>query len=63
MHATNVVKQGLHIHGIPVIEADIPYINSVMTTIQQAQTPLVKQQGLHEEVPLVIVDPDVIQFD
>ncbi|UOE94647.1 hypothetical protein [Alkalihalobacillus sp. LMS39] len=63
MQASTMIKQGLHLHCIPVIESDLKYIHNVLQTINQAQTSLDDFPMLHEKAPITVVDPEVIQFD
>ncbi|WP_100333528.1 hypothetical protein [Bacillus alkalisoli] len=63
MKAENYIKQTLHLHNIPVIENDLPYIFDVLTTIYKEQTNLTIFPNLNEEVPVVVVDPGVIKHD
>jgi len=57
------IQEQLRLHGIPVIEADLPYIQKLQHTIQVAHEPVEARTDLHKEVPLVVVDPEVVQFD
>ncbi|MEB1808921.1 MAG: hypothetical protein LPK26_16805 [Bacillaceae bacterium] len=57
------IRHSLHLNGMPVKEADLPYIQHVYHTIQQAQLPLKAQPDLSEEMPMTIVDPELIRHD
>lgn len=63
MRGENYIKQSLHLHGMPVVEIDLPYIFDVLKTIYQEQTNLTKFLDLNEEVPIVVVDCGVIKHD
>ncbi|GAA0453863.1 hypothetical protein [Alkalibacillus silvisoli] len=63
METAHIVPQGLALQGISVIREDIPYIQQLLNTIQELQIPIDLNPEIHEEVPLVVVDPEVIQFD
>lgn len=57
------IQEQLKLYGIPVIETDLPYIQQLQYTVQEAHKPVEARTNLHKEVPLVVVDPEVIQFD
>lgn len=57
------IKHNLQQLGIPVMEEDIPYIRYMLRLIQEVHTPLEAEHDLYKEVPLVVVDPEVVQFD
>lgn len=57
------MKEQLQLRGISVIEADLPYIQKLLNTVEAAHAPVEANVDLHKEVPLVVVDPEVIQFD
>ncbi|WP_026673925.1 hypothetical protein [Alkalihalobacterium bogoriense] len=63
MQTLTMIKQGLHLHCIPVVETDLLYIHNVLQTINQAQTSFDDHPMLHEKAPITVVDPEVIQFD
>lgn len=62
MQPTEFIKQGLLLHGIVLKEADLCHIQHVMNTIHHKQSQLTIESDLNEEVPLVIVDRDVIKY-
>ncbi|RKQ28180.1 hypothetical protein [Oceanobacillus halophilus] len=57
----NFIKQGLYVQNLPIYEADIPYIQDMLHTIQQAQLALEAFPHLHDEVPITIVDKGLIR--
>ncbi|WP_449354022.1 hypothetical protein ACUL41_11525 [Virgibacillus natechei] len=57
------MKEQLKLESIPVIETDLPYIQKLLQTIDRAHAPVKANTNLHKETPLVVVDPEVIQFD
>ncbi|MBU9723543.1 MULTISPECIES: hypothetical protein [Bacillaceae] len=57
------LKQTLYLHGVPVIESDIPFIHEIVKTYHQAQTTLQFDLEEREEPPITIVDPEVITHD
>ena len=57
------IKQSLTLHGVPVIQSDLPFILDVYRTILQEHNTLNVAQNIHEEVPIVVVDQDVIIYD
>ncbi|WP_216829701.1 hypothetical protein [Alkalihalobacterium elongatum] len=63
MNFTDYIRRSIHLHGIAVKEGDLPYIEHILHTIEQAQTPLKAKPDLNEEVPITIVDPELIRHD
>ncbi|GEN45492.1 hypothetical protein [Alkalibacillus haloalkaliphilus] len=63
MDTAYIVPQGLALQGIPVIREDVPYIQHMLNTIYELQLAVDDHPGIHEEVPMVVVDPDVIIYD
>lgn len=57
------IKAQLMMHDILVIEANLPYIQRLLHTTREAHAPVEAYTNLHKEVPLLVVDPEVIQFD
>jgi hypothetical protein len=57
------IKGALLLRCISPIDQDIPYIQSVLLTIQQAQTSLQPYPDLRKEIPLVVVDHEVIKHE
>lgn len=57
------IKQHFSIHGIPINDADLPFIQHIHHTILQVSTPLTSQTELNQEVPITIVDPELILYD
>ncbi|MED4017517.1 hypothetical protein [Sutcliffiella cohnii] len=57
------IESSLQKHNIRVIEKDVPYLREMVSIIHQAQTPLENFPSINEEVPIVVVDPEVIKFD
>lgn len=58
MNHENYVRQSLHLQGLPAYEADIPYICSILSTINQAQATLKAFPNLNKEAPITVVDKD-----
>ncbi|MFD1363379.1 hypothetical protein [Lentibacillus salinarum] len=56
MEKTNMIRQGLYLQGLPVYEADIPFIHNILCTMNQAQASLTAFPHLNQEVPMTIVD-------
>ncbi|GAE24862.1 hypothetical protein JCM9140_822 [Halalkalibacter wakoensis JCM 9140] len=63
MQAQDFIKQTLQLHSISTIPSDLPYIMNVMNDIYEAEQFLRVDPDLHEEVPFVILDKDVIRHD
>lgn len=54
------LRQGLYLQGIPVYDTDIPYIRSILSTINQTQAPLKAFPYLNKEMPIKVVDKEVL---
>jgi len=61
MNDINFIRQGLYLHGIPVYEADVPYIQNLLSTVNQAQSSLDKFLDVNKETPITIVDKGVLR--
>jgi len=61
MNDANFIREGLNLHGIPVYEDDIPYIEFLLHTILQAQIELKKFPDLNDETPITIFDKELIR--
>lgn len=61
MDYSNFIRQGLYLHDIPVYEADIPYIQFLLHTVNQAQTSLKEFPDLNSEDPITVVDKGLIR--
>ncbi|RSD28628.1 hypothetical protein [Mesobacillus subterraneus] len=57
------VKYALYCKGITPFDADLPYIEYVLKTIQHAQRALAPEYELYKEVPFVVVDKGVLKDD
>ncbi|GAA0488728.1 hypothetical protein GCM10008986_13150 [Salinibacillus aidingensis] len=55
------IRQGLYVQGLPVYTTDIPYIQNLLLTMNQAQTSLHVFPHLNMEVPVTVVDKEVIR--
>lgn len=62
MNFENLIKQGLHVQGLPIYEPDIPYIHQILYTINQAETSISSFPSLNKEVPITVVDKGVVQW-
>lgn len=60
MDDANFIRQGLQMQGLPVYEADIPYIQQIRYTMYQAQTSLHVFPHLNMEIPMTIVDKELL---
>ncbi|OLS38728.1 hypothetical protein BTR22_03500 [Alkalihalophilus pseudofirmus] len=63
MSAKSFIQQSLKLNNMEAIESDIPYIQKVLQAIRKAELTAVIPEDLNEEVPIVIVDPELIQYD
>lgn len=61
MDDANVIRQGLHLHGLPICETDIPYIQQIRCTMKLSQHALSAFPYLNMEVPITIVDKELLQ--
>lgn len=62
MDYENYLRQGLHLQGIPLREEDLPYIGSILSTINQAEAALEAFPYLNQETPVTIFDKELL-FD
>ncbi|MEW9674692.1 hypothetical protein ABRT01_00630 [Lentibacillus sp. L22] len=60
MDYVNFLKQRLYLQGIPVYENDITHIHNIIYTINQAQSSLRTFPHLNQEVPITIVDKELM---
>ncbi|MCR1832987.1 hypothetical protein NSA56_01080 [Oceanobacillus caeni] len=61
MNDPNFVKQSLYLQGLPTYEADIQHIQTILFTIDQAQSNLKKvSPNLNQTVPITVVDKRLI---
>lgn len=63
MDDENYLRQGLFLQGLSVNEADIPYIQSMFSTINQAQASLKAFPDLKKELPITIVDKGELNYE
>ncbi|GAE33972.1 hypothetical protein [Halalkalibacter akibai] len=63
MDFADFIRKNLYLDAIPVAEADIPFIQQVLYSVYQAQTAVWTQRDLKDEVPITIVDSELIQYD
>jgi hypothetical protein len=61
MDDANFIRQGLHLQDLPVYEADIPFIQQIRFTIKQAEAALPYFPDLNMEVPITIVDKELLR--
>jgi len=61
MKDVTYIKQELFLQGLPVCEADLPYIHNIMNTINLAQTALISYCDLNSVVPITVVDKELIR--
>ncbi|WP_163971838.1 hypothetical protein [Oceanobacillus halotolerans] len=60
MRYTNCLKQELYLQGLPIYEADIPYIHNILYTINLAQTSTDAFPHLNKEIPITVVDKELM---
>ncbi|MRX73952.1 hypothetical protein GJU40_17615 [Bacillus lacus] len=63
MTEAELLKKQLMDKGFPVHEGDIPYILMVLNSIKRAPSPFGRKTDLNEEVPVVIVDKELLKYD
>lgn len=56
MNDTSFIKQFLDLHGLPIYETNIPYIQNILYTMKQAQGSPQAFPHLNLEVPITVVD-------
>lgn len=56
----NDIRENLHSQGLPVYETDLPFIQSIFSTMEQAQTSLQSFPYLNITVPITVVDKDLM---
>lgn len=54
------IRKSLYLQGLPVYEADIPYIYQLLYTINQAEGALHAFPDLNLETPITIVDKELM---
>ncbi|GGN54128.1 hypothetical protein [Oceanobacillus indicireducens] len=54
------IKNSLQEQGLPVIEFDIPFIQDILMTVKQAEYFLVEAPYLNMEVPIQVVDKELL---
>ncbi|MCJ7842280.1 hypothetical protein MUB24_15535 [Lederbergia sp. NSJ-179] len=61
MNDTNFIRRGLSLQNFPAYETDIPYIYRILNTINRTQASLEAFPFLNEEVPIMVVDKELLQ--
>lgn len=56
MNDANFIKQSLHLQGLPIYKTDIPYIQNILYTMNEAQGSLQIFPYLNLEVPITVID-------
>lgn len=56
----NDIRKNLDSQGLPVYETDLPFIHSILSTMEQAQTSLHLFPYLNMVVPITVVDKDLL---
>ena len=56
MNDPYLIKHELCAQGLPVYEGDIPYIDNILTTINQSQASLQAFPDVNNEKPITVVD-------
>lgn len=60
MNDTHCLKRGLYVQGLPIYEADLPYISNILSTIKQTEASTDMFPDLNAEVPIVVVDKELL---
>ncbi|WP_100011152.1 hypothetical protein [Lentibacillus sediminis] len=55
------IRQGLYNQGLPVYETDIPFIQNILYTVEQAESSLGAFPYLNQEVPITVVDKELMR--
>ena len=50
------IKQGLYFQQFPFYESDLPYIQSILLTMKQAEMATTAFPHLNAEIPITVVD-------
>lgn len=61
MNDIELIKQNLHEQSLPVYEIEIPYIQNTLFLIKQAKAPLKTFPYLNTEVPITVVDKELLR--
>lgn len=56
MSDTTFIQNGLRIQELPAYQTDIPYIQSILITLHNAENSLIAFPNLNKEVPITVVD-------
>lgn len=60
MSNQNFIEQSLYLQGYPFAPTELPYIESILTTIRHSQISLQAFPDLHAVSPITIFDKEVI---
>ena len=55
------IKESLAMQGLPNYDSDIPFIKQTLHTVNQAKIPLKQFPDLKTEVPITIVDKELMR--
>lgn len=58
MDDAHFIRHGLYAQGFPVYETDIPFIQNILYTVEQAERSLGAFPYLNQEVPITVVDKE-----
>jgi len=61
MNDYHFIKHGLHLQGLPIYEADIPYIHNTLFIVKQTESYLNAFPDLNQAVPITMVDKEAIR--
>ncbi|MCM3739476.1 hypothetical protein M3210_04255 [Oceanobacillus luteolus] len=56
-----LIKNNLQAQGFPVIESDLVFIKDILLTVQKAEQPLANAPYLNMEVPITVVDKELLK--
>lgn len=56
----NNIRENLRSQRLRVYETDLPFIQGILLTMEQAQKPLQALPNLNMEVPITVVDKDLM---
>lgn len=60
MHKDHFIRLGLYAQSLPIYETDIPYIQNILSTIEQSEDSLNTFPYLNQEVPITIIDKELL---
>lgn len=60
MNKVEFIRKGLTLQNLPVYEIDLPFIQFLLNTVMKAQSATHAFPHLYQEVPITIVDKELL---